>query len=80
MVYLVNENNRIHALHTYPNYGYNIITIYYTYTTLTVYRDIVSKLPYIQATIRNSLQESAELGVVSVIRDLYCVTRIPTLM
>lgn len=46
----------------------------------TVHRDIVSKLPYIQAIIRSSLQESAELGGVSVIRDLHCVTCILTLM
>ena len=38
---------------------------------LTVCRDIVSKLPHIQAIIRSSLQESAELGAVSVVTDLW---------
>ena len=38
---------------------------------LTVRKDIVSKLPHIQATIRSSLQESAELGAVSVVTDLW---------
>ena len=37
---------------------------------LTVRKDIVSKLLYIQATI-SSLQESAELGTVSLVADLW---------
>ena len=36
---------------------------------LTVHKDTVSKLPYIQATIRSSLQDFAELGAVSVVTD-----------
>ena len=38
---------------------------------LTVRRDIVSKLPHIQAIIRSSLKESAELGAGSVATDLW---------
>ena len=38
---------------------------------LTVRKDIVSKLPHIQATISSSLRESAEVGAVSVVTDLW---------
>ena len=37
---------------------------------LTVCKDIVGKLPHIQATISSSLRESVEVGAVSVITDL----------
>ena len=39
--------------------------------SLTVHKDIVSKLPYIQATIRSSLHKSAELGAVPVVTGLW---------
>ena len=38
---------------------------------LTVHKDIVSKLPHIQATINSSLRESAEVGAVSVVTGLW---------
>ena len=37
---------------------------------LTVRKDIVSKLPQIQETIKNSLQKPAEQGAISVVTDL----------
>ena len=38
---------------------------------LTVHKDIVSKLPQIQETIKSRLQKPAEQGAVSVVTDLW---------